>query len=129
MANTLGDHLLNTLEDLLSDDFDKFKFKLQNASGIARSHMQEAKPVMLTRLLLNHYGEEYAVRLTLQILQAINQRQLAEKLRKATGLGKWPSLFPVGMAAGCWWWRGGMLRCKLSSLRARKPLPTATGAV
>ncbi|XP_052050235.1 pyrin isoform X2 [Apodemus sylvaticus] len=91
MANTLGDHLLNTLEGLLYYDFEKFKFKLQNASlekghsKIPWSRVQMARPVKLTRLLLNFYGEEYAVKLTLQILRAINQRQLAEELCKATG--------------------------------------------
>ena len=48
--------------------------------------------------------------LTLQILRATNQRQLAEELRKATGTGKLPSLFPVGMDASYWWWMRGMLR-------------------
>ncbi|XP_034363406.2 pyrin isoform X1 [Arvicanthis niloticus] len=91
MAKTLGDHLLNTLEELLPYDFEKFKFKLQNTSlekghsRIPRGHMQMARPVKLAELLLKHYGEEYAVRLTLQILRATNQRQLAEELRKATG--------------------------------------------
>ncbi|XP_030105049.1 pyrin isoform X3 [Mus musculus] len=91
MAKTLGDHLLNTLEELLPYDFEKFKFKLQNTSlekghsKIPRGHMQMARPVKLASLLITYYGEEYAVRLTLQILRATNQRQLAEELRKATG--------------------------------------------
>jgi pyrin len=116
MAKTLGDHLLNTLEELLPYDFEKFKFKLQNTSlekghsKIPRGHMQMARPVKLASLLITYYGEEYAVRLTLQILRATNQRQLAEELRKATGTGKLPSLFPVGMDASYWWWMRGMLR-------------------
>ncbi|XP_021041028.1 pyrin isoform X3 [Mus caroli] len=91
MAKTLGDHLLNTLEELLPYDFEKFKFKLQNTSlekghsRIPRGHMQMARPVKLASLLITYYGEEYAVRLTVQILRATNQRQLAEELRKATG--------------------------------------------
>ncbi|KAL6091881.1 hypothetical protein STEG23_002807 [Scotinomys teguina] len=91
MAKTLSDHLLNTLEELLPYDFEKFKFKLQNTSlekghsRIPRGHLQMARPVKLASLLLAHYGEKYAVRLTLQILRATNQRQLAEELRKATG--------------------------------------------
>ncbi|XP_036050439.1 pyrin [Onychomys torridus] len=91
MARTLGDHLLNTLEELLPYDFEKFKFKLQNTSlekghsRIPRGHLQMARPVKLASLLLTYYGEKYAVRLTLQILRATNQRLLAEELRKATG--------------------------------------------
>nr|XP_015858730.1 pyrin [Peromyscus maniculatus bairdii] len=90
MAKTLGDHLLNTLEELLPYDFEKFKFKLQNTSlekghsRIPRGHLQMARPVKLASLLLAYYGEKYAVRLTLQILRATNQRLLAEELRKAT---------------------------------------------
>ncbi|CAH6786726.1 Mefv [Phodopus roborovskii] len=91
MAKTPGDHLLNTLEELLPYDFEKFKFKLQNTSlekghsRIPRGHLQMARPVKLANLLLTYYGEKYAVRLTLQILRATNQRLLAEELRKATG--------------------------------------------
>uniref|UniRef100_A0A8C2QFN3 Pyrin n=1 Tax=Cricetulus griseus TaxID=10029 RepID=A0A8C2QFN3_CRIGR len=91
MAKTPGDHLLNTLEELLPYDFEKFKFKLQNTnlekghSRIPRGHLQMARPVKLANLLLTYYGEKYAVRLTLQILRATNQRLLAEELRRATG--------------------------------------------
>ncbi|KAM4819996.1 pyrin [Thomomys bottae] len=90
MAKNLSDHLLNTLEELVPYDFEKFKFKLQNTnlekdhSRIPRGHLQMARPVKLATLLITHYGEEYAVRLTLQILRGINQRFLAEELHKAT---------------------------------------------
>ncbi|XP_069859731.1 pyrin-like [Dipodomys merriami] len=90
MAKTLSDHLLNTLEELVPYDFEKFKFKLQNTnlekdhSRIPRGHLQLARPVKLATLLITHYGEEYAVRLTLQILRGINQRFLAEELHRAT---------------------------------------------
>ncbi|XP_012921001.1 pyrin [Heterocephalus glaber] len=91
MAKTLSDHLLNTLEELVPYDFEKFKFKLQNTSlekehtRIPRGHLQMARPVRLATLLITHYGEEYAVRLTLQVLRSINQRLLAEELHRATG--------------------------------------------
>jgi|UniRef100_A0A8C0XU83 pyrin len=94
MAKTLSDHLLNILEELVPYDFEKFKFKLQNTSlekdhsRIPRSHVQMARPVKLATLLVTHYGEEYAVRLTLQVLRSINQRLLAEELHRATGQGK-----------------------------------------
>ncbi|KAM6166467.1 pyrin [Erethizon dorsatum] len=94
MAKTLSDHLLNTLEELVPYDFEKFKFKLQNTSlekehtRIPRGHLQMARPVKLATLLITHYGEEYAVRLTLQVLRSINQRLLAEELHRATGQGR-----------------------------------------
>ncbi|KAM9208975.1 pyrin [Dugong dugon] len=91
MAKKLSDHLLNSLEELVPYDFEKFKFKLQNTSlekehpRIPRGLLQMARPVKLATLLVNSYGEEDAVRLTLQVLRGINQRLLAEELYKATG--------------------------------------------
>lgn len=96
MARTLSDHLLNTLEDLVPYDLEKFKFKLQNISlekehsRIPRGQLQMARPVELATLLVTYYGKEYAVRLTLQVLRAINQRLLAEELHRVTGPGKGP---------------------------------------
>ncbi|XP_012599154.1 pyrin isoform X2 [Microcebus murinus] len=90
MARTLSDHLLSTLEELVPYDLEKFKFKLQNTSlekehsRIPRGQLQTARPVKVATLLITYYGEEYAVRLTLQVLRAINQRLLAEELHRAT---------------------------------------------
>ncbi|XP_007937896.1 pyrin [Orycteropus afer afer] len=91
MTKTPSDHLLDSLEELVPYEFEKFKFKLQNTSlekdhrRIPRGLVQMARPVKLATLMVNHYGEEDAVRLTLQVLRAINQRLLAEELHKATG--------------------------------------------
>ncbi|KAM6155673.1 pyrin [Rhynchocyon petersi] len=90
MAKTPSDHLLQSLEDLVPYDFEKFKFKLQNTSlekeqtRIPRGLLQMARPVKLASLLVDHYGEEDAIRLTLQVLRGINQRLVAEELLKAT---------------------------------------------
>uniref|UniRef100_A0A452R9X1 Pyrin n=1 Tax=Ursus americanus TaxID=9643 RepID=A0A452R9X1_URSAM len=89
MIKTPRDHLLDSLEELVSDDFEKFKFKLQNTSlekdhfRIPRGQLQNAKPVRLASLMITSYGEEYAVKLTLQVLRAINQNLLAEELVRA----------------------------------------------
>uniref|UniRef100_A0A8C6DIE4 Pyrin n=1 Tax=Moschus moschiferus TaxID=68415 RepID=A0A8C6DIE4_MOSMO len=96
MARTRSDHLLYSLEELLPYDFEKFKFKLQNTSlekehtRIPRGQLQTAEPVKLASLLVNHYGEEYAVQLTLQVLRAINQHLLAEELHQVISPGKRP---------------------------------------
>ncbi|KAJ8786577.1 hypothetical protein J1605_006066 [Eschrichtius robustus] len=93
MAKTRSDHLLYSLEELVPYDFEKFKFKLQNTSlekehsRIPRGQLQTAKPVKLATLLVTHYGEEDAVRLTLQVLRAINQHLLAEELNRAISPG------------------------------------------
>ncbi|XP_030894728.1 pyrin isoform X2 [Leptonychotes weddellii] len=89
MIKAPSDHLLDSLEELVPSDFEKFKFKLQNTSlekdhsRIPRSQLQNARPVKLATLMITHYGEEYAVRLTLQVLRAINQNFLAEELDRA----------------------------------------------
>uniref|UniRef100_A0A667IJM8 Pyrin n=1 Tax=Lynx canadensis TaxID=61383 RepID=A0A667IJM8_LYNCA len=94
MIKTPSDHLLHSLEGLVPNDFERFKFKLQNTSlekdqsRIPRGQLQKARPVRLATLLITHYGEECAVRLTLQVLRAINQNFLAEELHKATDPGK-----------------------------------------
>ncbi|KAM5330200.1 LOW QUALITY PROTEIN: pyrin [Glossophaga mutica] len=91
MAKTPSDHLLHSLEELVPYDFEKFKFKLQNTSlekehpRIPRGQLQTARPVKLATLMLTHYGEKCAVRLTLQVLRAINQHLLAEELHMAIG--------------------------------------------
>lgn len=107
MAKTPSDHLLYSLEELVPYDFEKFKFKLQNISlekvpsRIPRSQLQTARPVKLADLLVTHYGEKYAVRLTLQVLKAINQHLLAEELHRATGPGKWAPC-PLLYHCNCW---------------------------
>uniref|UniRef100_A0A8C0LNL4 Pyrin n=1 Tax=Canis lupus dingo TaxID=286419 RepID=A0A8C0LNL4_CANLU len=104
MIKTPSDHLLDSLEELLPNDFEKFKFKLQNTSvekdhsRIPRGQVQNAKPVKLANLMINHYGEENAVRLTLQVLRAINQNLLAEELDKAIGKPQDEAMYPLGHA-------------------------------
>ncbi|XP_037360480.1 pyrin [Talpa occidentalis] len=94
MTQTPSDLLLFSLEELLPYEFEKFKFKLQNASlesehrHIPRGQLQLAKPVKVASLLVSHYGEQFAMRLTLHILRAINQHLLAEKLHRALGPGR-----------------------------------------
>ncbi|XP_059548880.1 pyrin isoform X1 [Myotis daubentonii] len=89
MAKTPSDYLLRSLEELVPYDFEKFKFKLQNTSlekeqqRIPRGLLPSARPVKLASLLLSHYGEKYAVQLTLQVLRAMNQHLLAEELHRA----------------------------------------------
>ncbi|XP_003928504.1 pyrin [Saimiri boliviensis] len=88
MAKRPSDHLLSILEELVPYDFEKFKFKLQNTSvekehsRIPRGQIQTARRVKMASLLVTYYGEEYAVRLTLQVLRAMNQHLLAEELHR-----------------------------------------------
>ncbi|KAG8506437.1 Pyrin [Galemys pyrenaicus] len=91
MFKTPRDLLLFSLEELVPYEFEKFKFKLQNVSleserrRIARGQLQMAQPVKVADLLVSHYGEQCALRLTLHVLRAINQHLLAEELHHALG--------------------------------------------
>ena len=139
MIKTPSDHLLDSLEELLPNDFEKFKFKLQNTSvekdhsRIPRGQVQNAKPVKLANLMINHYGEENAVRLTLQVLRAINQNLLAEELDKAVGPGKQVPC-PFLSQCNCWLFMGWGTRCKREfvlrpvccDLKLRSPRSTMT---
>nr|XP_008542144.1 PREDICTED: interferon-induced very large GTPase 1-like [Equus przewalskii] len=89
MESTLKAHLLNILEDLLEEELVKFKFQLTNIAlsegynHIPRGTVQQATPVTLADLLIRYYGEEYAKTVTQEVLKAINQRSLLEKLHQS----------------------------------------------
>ncbi|XP_074854408.1 interferon-induced very large GTPase 1-like [Carettochelys insculpta] len=91
MAKTLKDHLLGTLEDLEEDDLKKFKFKLrgmplkEDYENICWGTLKKADAIDLTETLISYYQEDYAVEVTVEALKSVNQRDLAEKLAKATG--------------------------------------------
>ncbi|XP_051679343.2 interferon-induced very large GTPase 1 isoform X1 [Oryctolagus cuniculus] len=86
MGTTLKACLLSILEDLIEEELVKFKFQLTNidlAEGynhVPRGTLQQANAVKLADLLIQYYGEEYSNTVTQQVLKAINQRSLAEKL-------------------------------------------------
>lgn len=90
MESTLKACLLHILEDLLEEELVKFKFQLTNIA-LAEGYnympwgtIQQANPVRLADLLIQYYGEEYSKTVTQEVLKAINQRNLAEKLCQAT---------------------------------------------
>ncbi|XP_034624066.1 up-regulator of cell proliferation-like [Trachemys scripta elegans] len=91
MAKTLRDHLLLTLEDLGEDELKKFKFKLhemplkEGYEHIGRGTLKKVDVIDLTDKLISCYEGNYAVEVTVEALKSINERDLAEKLAKATG--------------------------------------------
>lgn len=88
MESTLKTKLLYILEDLLEEEFTKFKFQLTNTTiseeyrHIPRSTLHQASRVKLADLLIQFYGNEYSTTVTEEVLKAIDQRNLAEKLRQ-----------------------------------------------
>uniref|UniRef100_A0A674IT26 Pyrin domain-containing protein n=1 Tax=Terrapene triunguis TaxID=2587831 RepID=A0A674IT26_9SAUR len=91
----IKNHLLDTLKNLLEAEMKEFKSKLTDIklekgyhSHVPRCDLEKADAVELTELLISHYGEHYAVRVTTMVLDAINQRDRAERLRRATVAGQ-----------------------------------------
>uniref|UniRef100_A0A8C8SDY1 Pyrin domain-containing protein n=1 Tax=Pelusios castaneus TaxID=367368 RepID=A0A8C8SDY1_9SAUR len=98
MAKTLSDHLLKTLEELGDDELKRFKYKLREIplkegyENIGLGTLKRVDPIELSEKLISYYQADYAVEVTVETLKAINQRDLAEKLAKATGYSKWQTL-------------------------------------
>ncbi|KAM9147530.1 apoptosis-associated speck-like protein containing a CARD [Pangshura tecta] len=93
MGKTVRDHLVDTLEDLGQDQFKKFKTKLntfpvkEGYGNIPRGRLEKADVLDVCDRLISFYREEYALEVTVELLADINERELADRLRKAAGTG------------------------------------------
>ncbi|XP_032640934.1 apoptosis-associated speck-like protein containing a CARD [Chelonoidis abingdonii] len=93
MGKTVQDHLVDTLEELGQDQFKKFKTKLntfpvrEGYSNIPRGRLEKADALDVCDKLISFYREEYAVEVTVEVLTDINERELADRFRRATGTG------------------------------------------
>ncbi|KAG6925040.1 PYD and CARD domain containing [Chelydra serpentina] len=122
MGKTVRDHLVDTLEELVQDEFKRFKVKLnvfpvkEGYSNIPRGRLEKADVLDVCDKLISFYREEYAVELTVEILIDINQRDVADRLRKAIGTGfggKGQQPGPSNGATGK----------EVSSSKGQKPVP------
>ncbi|XP_039390007.1 apoptosis-associated speck-like protein containing a CARD [Mauremys reevesii] len=116
-GKTMRDHLLDTLKNLRKGELKEFKSKLtdleleEGYDHIPRGHLENTEPVEILDLLVKHYGNDYAVKVTTMVLEAINQRDLAERLRSAGSRGEGLS---SGGPSGA---RGGGFRCFVDRYR------------
>ncbi|KAL3066455.1 hypothetical protein OYC64_016413 [Pagothenia borchgrevinki] len=83
----VGKLLLGTLEDLVRDDFGKFKWYLcqENLDGvkpIAVSKLEDTSRIETVSQMISTYGEEMAVKVAVKILKQISNMNAAEKLTK-----------------------------------------------
>ncbi|XP_077065426.1 NACHT, LRR and PYD domains-containing protein 3-like isoform X2 [Siphateles boraxobius] len=73
--------LLNSLMDLREDDLKEFQWHLNNTHKcITKSEMENADRLKTVDKMVECFGPEEAVKITVEILRKINQNNLAEKL-------------------------------------------------
>ena len=78
--------LLETLEELVSDDFETFRWYLSmnildGCSPIRKAHLQNASRVQTVSKMIDSYGEESAVNVTVEILRKMSFNSHAENLK------------------------------------------------
>nr|XP_033799798.1 apoptosis-associated speck-like protein containing a CARD [Geotrypetes seraphini] len=106
MGKTLRDHLVGSLEELQENQLKKFKRKLNEVDleegfdNIPRGRLENADPLDIADLLISFYREEYGIRVTVDILESINEKKVAEKLRKALQGGPQTSTSTSSGASG-----------------------------
>ncbi|XP_072279389.1 NACHT, LRR and PYD domains-containing protein 3-like isoform X2 [Pyxicephalus adspersus] len=83
---TISDLLLASLEDLNSNDFERFRDKLsdfsyKDISPVPRSRLENVNRVATKNLLISFYGEAAAVEVTIKVLKSIFLMGSAEELQ------------------------------------------------
>ncbi|XP_058871705.1 uncharacterized protein LOC131722719 [Acipenser ruthenus] len=84
MDDTIEDHITQSLNNLLENDLKKFKTKLCEECEIKfpRRKVLKFDSTVLTDCMISCYGETRAAEKTIQILEAINQKDIAETLKE-----------------------------------------------
>ncbi|KAM6195917.1 NACHT, LRR and PYD domains-containing protein 3-like [Sarcoramphus papa] len=97
------DFLLEALEDLTLDMFEKFKYKLSyidydEMANLSKYLLKKANdPVKLADYMCDHYGADLAVDVAIYVLERINQRDTAAKLKQEKGKVLRPSPPPASL--------------------------------
>jgi len=80
--------LLNSLENLTEDPLKKFQWNLENDHEcITKSDMENADRMNTVDKMVDCFGPEEAVKITVEILRNINQNNLAEQLENKHNQG------------------------------------------
>ncbi|XP_039389937.1 uncharacterized protein LOC120403175 isoform X2 [Mauremys reevesii] len=92
-GKTTRDLLVNTLDDLGESELKNFKHKLtdidlkEGYDHIPKGKLENATSLEITDLLIGHYTMDYALEVTTIVLEAINRKDLARRLRSITRTG------------------------------------------
>ncbi|XP_050812852.1 uncharacterized protein LOC127052808 isoform X2 [Gopherus flavomarginatus] len=93
-GKTTRDLLVNILDDLRESELKNFKRKLtdidlkEGYDHIPKGKLENAKSLEITDLLTGHYTMDYALEVTMIVLEAINRKDLARRLRSVTRTGQ-----------------------------------------
>ncbi|KAK2887812.1 hypothetical protein Q8A67_016040 [Cirrhinus molitorella] len=85
---SVSELLCNTLDDLVKDHLKRFRSLLKDDKKIRAGKLENADVTDIVRLMRESYGDEEAVKITLNILRKMNQNQLAEDLQKDSEVQK-----------------------------------------
>ncbi|MGH0154149.1 UNVERIFIED_CONTAM: hypothetical protein FKN15_060954 [Acipenser sinensis] len=88
MDKTLKDHLVDTLDDLDEDQLTRFKDKLGETTfqgdKISKGALQKASSLDIAGLLIRTYNKKHAAEITMLVLNAIKESDLAQELKRKT---------------------------------------------
>ncbi|XP_032639749.1 uncharacterized protein LOC116826843 isoform X2 [Chelonoidis abingdonii] len=93
-GKTTRDLLVNTLDNLRESELKNFKHKLtdidlkEGYDHIPKGKLENAKSLEITDLLIGYYTMDYALEVTMIVLEAINRKDLARRLRSVTRTGE-----------------------------------------
>lgn len=74
--------LYKTLDDLEKDDLKRFRSLLKEDGRIGAGKLENAGVTDIVNMMVECYGPEEAVKITLKILRKMNQNQLAKELQE-----------------------------------------------
>ncbi|CDQ92747.1 unnamed protein product [Oncorhynchus mykiss] len=91
--SSVAELLLATLEDLLEVDLKTFKWRLtqdvlEGFPHIPVSQLENADRLDITNMMVETYGPEGAVKISLEILRKMNQNQLSDRLKNQYNEGE-----------------------------------------
>ncbi|XP_051751850.1 protein NLRC3-like isoform X2 [Ctenopharyngodon idella] len=81
MTATVLELLQDILEDLERDNLKKFRSRLKQDGPIGAGKLEDAAVIDIVDIMMDSFGAEEAVKITLNILRKMNQNQLAEELQ------------------------------------------------
>lgn len=89
MNKSIKDHIIESLDNLVGEKLNRFKSKLcEGEDKFPKGKVDKYDSAELVDYMISCYTETHAAQKTIQILEAINQKDTAEKLKEKIQHGK-----------------------------------------